>query len=264
MTISVAFVSLEHHCETLGIGDPAKFEVDTEDGQAGISVSGAVALKAASIDKRAKLVVANRVSQLKGNGRFYIPLIDDDGENPAGFNFGVAKTEGAKIVLAAKKLGMEGLAPHHVNRTTVQSGATLPSKSPNGTTDMVPSSASTPTRSTSTLGFYESIYADGQDIDKLGYAEYQFATPGTVFGTAAHGLHRQRKTVLLPFFSKKEVLEQASQIQDQVMKTQERLQEYMDKDKILKIFVICLKHSFDQGVRVFGLARFRQSVYGQL
>lgn len=110
----------------------------------GISFSGAVALCTASVDRRIKFVVAicpaseyqyspervqkvlaicikDRESQLKGNKPFYIPMIDDEGDNPAGFNFGVDRSEGARIVRNAKQLGMEGLAPHHVNRTTVQS-----------------------------------------------------------------------------------------------------------------------------------------------
>lgn len=110
----------------------------------GISFAGAVALSAGSLDKRAKWVIAvcpateyqysmekrpkvlakcmkDRESQIKGNEPFYIPMINDAGENPAGFNFGVDKDEGARIAQAAVKLGMEGVAPHHVNRTTIQS-----------------------------------------------------------------------------------------------------------------------------------------------
>jgi pimeloyl-ACP methyl ester carboxylesterase len=110
----------------------------------GISFSGAVALSTASLDKRVKFVLAicpaseyqyspekikkvlakcikDRESQIKGNEPYYIPMINDQGGNPAGFNFGLDKVEGAKIVKAARELGMEGVAPHHVNRTTIQS-----------------------------------------------------------------------------------------------------------------------------------------------
>ncbi|TEY71321.1 hypothetical protein BOTCAL_0095g00040 [Botryotinia calthae] len=110
----------------------------------GFSLGGAVALSVASLDKRAKMVIAicpvseyqyspeklpkvlakcikDRESQIKGNEPYYIPMINEAGENPAGFNFGANKTEEAKIFQAVQKAGMEGVASHHVNRTTIQS-----------------------------------------------------------------------------------------------------------------------------------------------
>jgi pimeloyl-ACP methyl ester carboxylesterase len=108
----------------------------------GISLSGAVALCTASFDKRAKLVIAvcpvaeyhyarariqnvlvkcfkDRESQVKGNPPFYIPMLNDSGENPAGFEFGLDREKAAQMVAAGKE-GRE-LAPGHVNRTTIQS-----------------------------------------------------------------------------------------------------------------------------------------------
>ena len=108
----------------------------------GISLSGAVALCATSFDKRAKLVIAvcpaaeyrynhdklpkvlakcfqDRQSQVKGNPPFYLPMLSDSGENPAGFEFGFEREKAAQMVAAGNE-GKE-LAPGHVNRTTVQS-----------------------------------------------------------------------------------------------------------------------------------------------
>lgn len=48
-------------------------------------------------------------------------MINDESDNPAGFNFGVDRSEGAKIVRNTKQFSMEGVAPHHVKRTKVQS-----------------------------------------------------------------------------------------------------------------------------------------------
>ena len=105
----------------------------------GMSFGGAVSLYAASLDKRVKLVVAicptaeilytpeklpkvlmkcmqDRESQLKGNAPFYMPVLAEDGVNPAGFGIGVDKERFAKIVGARREV-----APNHVNRTTIQS-----------------------------------------------------------------------------------------------------------------------------------------------
>jgi len=105
----------------------------------GISLSGAVALSAASLDTRIKLVIAvcpaveytydeqkiskvlakcaqDRESQSKGNPPLYIPTFNAFGENPAGFEFGYERERAAKIFQAGVQL-----APNHVNRTTIQS-----------------------------------------------------------------------------------------------------------------------------------------------
>lgn len=105
----------------------------------GLSLSASVALSAAAFDKRAKFVIAacpvteyrydkakmerllqlsfkDRESQSKGNPPFYVPMIDDSGASPAGFDFGLDKDRAAEW----SRRGVE-MAPHHVNRTTVQS-----------------------------------------------------------------------------------------------------------------------------------------------
>lgn len=92
----------------------------------GFSFSGMVALTAAALDKRAKAVVAvsplsifefprdkwpgvlakamkDRESQLAGNPAFYIPMITESGENPAGFGSGIDK-EGFKLIAGAKTI----------------------------------------------------------------------------------------------------------------------------------------------------------------
>jgi pimeloyl-ACP methyl ester carboxylesterase len=105
----------------------------------GMSFAGTVSLCAASLDKRAKFVVAvcplteleytpeklpkvlvkcmkDRESQAMGNSPFYLPMLTEKGENPAGFGTGIDKERYAKIVNAGKEI-----APNHVNRTTLQS-----------------------------------------------------------------------------------------------------------------------------------------------
>ncbi|PQE16268.1 hypothetical protein CJF32_00006146 [Rutstroemia sp. NJR-2017a WRK4] len=92
----------------------------------GFSFSGMVALTAAALDKRAKVVVAvaplsifdfpsdkwphvlaramkDRESQISGNKSFYIPMITEGGENPAGFGSGIDK-EGFNLIAGAKTL----------------------------------------------------------------------------------------------------------------------------------------------------------------
>ena len=105
----------------------------------GMSFGAVVSLCAASLDKRAKFAIAlcpltdfeyplekrpqilakcirDRVSQLKGNAPFYLPMVTEKGENPAGFGSGIHKGRYAKLVEVGKEL-----APNHVNRTTLQS-----------------------------------------------------------------------------------------------------------------------------------------------
>ncbi|RDW89665.1 hypothetical protein BP6252_01697 [Coleophoma cylindrospora] len=104
----------------------------------GQSFSGTVALCAAALDKRPKLIIAicpllnfeyskdkfamvlmktmkDRESQVKGNKPFYLPVLTDKGENPAGFGIGADK-EGFEYVVKAK----ETVAANHDNRTTLQ------------------------------------------------------------------------------------------------------------------------------------------------
>lgn len=83
--------------------------------------------------------------------------------------------------------------------------------------------------------FYENIYSTSvQGIDKPNYTKHQFGAPGATFSTIEHELHRQRKTALNPFFSKRRILEQAPSVQCQVNKICHRLtREYAGTGKIL-------------------------------
>ena len=105
----------------------------------GMSFAATVALCAASLDKRARGIIAvcpltnftytpeklpkvlakcmqDRVSQVAGNEPFYLPMLNERGENPAGFGVGVDQERYGKIVQVGKEI-----APRHVNRTTIQS-----------------------------------------------------------------------------------------------------------------------------------------------
>lgn len=83
--------------------------------------------------------------------------------------------------------------------------------------------------------YYETIYSTSvQGIDKPRYTKHQFGAPGATFSTVEHELHRQRKTALNPFFSKRRILEQASSVQRQVDKICHRLTtEYAGTEKVL-------------------------------
>ncbi|KAL8735464.1 MAG: hypothetical protein Q9181_002807 [Wetmoreana brouardii] len=104
----------------------------------GMSFAGTVSLCAGAFDKRARAIIAvcpltrlecsseklpnvvakcmrDRESQAKGNPPFYIPMLTDRGENPAGFGIGIDREQYAKVVNAGKEI-----APNHVNRTTIQ------------------------------------------------------------------------------------------------------------------------------------------------
>jgi fermentation-respiration switch protein FrsA (DUF1100 family) len=103
----------------------------------GFSFAGMVSLTAAALDKRAKLVIAvcpltdfefgkdkfprilakvmrDRESQARGSAPFYLPVLTEKGENPAGFGIGTAE-EDFMLIVNAKKL-----APNYENRTTLQ------------------------------------------------------------------------------------------------------------------------------------------------
>ncbi|KUJ12799.1 alpha/beta-hydrolase [Mollisia scopiformis] len=104
----------------------------------GMSFSAAVSLCAAALDKRAKFIIAvcpllsfgyskerllkvlakamqDRASQKKGNSPFYLPMLNDKGENPAGFGMGMDEEVFDHITSA-----MEWV-PSFENRTTIQS-----------------------------------------------------------------------------------------------------------------------------------------------
>ncbi|KAI1762471.1 DltD N-terminal domain protein [Hypoxylon sp. FL1150] len=110
----------------------------------GMSLGGATAMCAAALDPRAWFVVAvapateythdaaklssvlakaakDRESRVKGNEPFYVPMLNAKGENPAGFNLGMDRDAGMRLLSLqdASDSLKAALAPNHVNRTTV-------------------------------------------------------------------------------------------------------------------------------------------------
>ena len=102
----------------------------------GYSFSGAVALCAAALDKRAKAVIAcstlttwefskwkqvlakamkDRESQLAGNQAMYLPLLTETGEQPAGFGTGYQKEDVLGIIKRHASI-----EPSFIPRTTLQ------------------------------------------------------------------------------------------------------------------------------------------------
>lgn len=105
----------------------------------GQSFAGCVALCAAALDKRAKAVISicplldfeltpetfprvlaksmrDRESRAAGNDPTFLPVLTDQGKNPAGLGIGANKEE-FDYMVNAKHYG----APRHENRTTLQS-----------------------------------------------------------------------------------------------------------------------------------------------
>jgi len=116
----------------------------------GMSFSATIALCAASLDKRAKLCIAvcpldnveftpeklprvllksmlDRQSQLSGNESVYLPVLTQDGRNPAGMNLNAGKDE-LEYMINAKSRG----APNHENRTTLQTYYKMAAWQPRG------------------------------------------------------------------------------------------------------------------------------------
>lgn len=107
-------------------------------GLLGFSFCGSVALTAASVDPRCRFVVAaapltdldftspvqrarvlkkcawDRESQVLGNAAFTVPLINERGENAAGFGHGVDTELYARLIRGGREI-----APGHVNRVTL-------------------------------------------------------------------------------------------------------------------------------------------------
>ncbi len=104
----------------------------------GQSFAGTIALCAAALDKRAKLCISicplldfeltpekfprvlaksmrDRESQIAGNAPMFLPVLTEQGENPAGMGLGADKEE-FDYMVNAKSRG----APNHENRTTLQ------------------------------------------------------------------------------------------------------------------------------------------------
>ena len=104
----------------------------------GFSFGATVTLCSAALDHRASAVIAvcpltkfahvpeklpkvlakaiqDRVSQVKGNPPYYIPMLTEQGENPAGFGIGIER-DNYRLLTGAK----ETIAPTFENRTTIQ------------------------------------------------------------------------------------------------------------------------------------------------
>lgn len=82
--------------------------------------------------------------------------------------------------------------------------------------------------------FYETIYAPSAPFDKLKVFENRFAIPKAAFSTAAHSLHRPRRSALTPFFTKSKIQAHGPFIQGLVDRVCARLRsEYAAQDRPL-------------------------------
>lgn len=82
--------------------------------------------------------------------------------------------------------------------------------------------------------FYETIYTTSQGYDKPSSIQHRFGAPYASFSTPEHELHRQRRAVITPFFSKRKILQQAPSIQLKVDKVCSRIaDDYAGKRKTL-------------------------------
>ena len=116
----------------------------------GMSFAATIAMCAASLDKRARGCIAicplldfeytpekfpkvmarsmrDRESRVAGNDPIYLPVLTENGENPAGMGIGADKEE-FDYMVNAKRLG----APRHENRTTLQSYYKIVTWQPHG------------------------------------------------------------------------------------------------------------------------------------
>ncbi len=110
----------------------------------GMSLGGAIEICAAALDPRARFVITvapatgyshdasklpellakiakDREFRVKGNDAFYVPMLTAAGKNPAGFNLGMDREAGVRLVGAQDENNAPraSLAPNHVNRTTL-------------------------------------------------------------------------------------------------------------------------------------------------
>lgn len=110
----------------------------------GMSLSATVAMATAAIDPRARFVIAicpatepthnlpklravltkaakDRESRLKGNEPFQLPMLNKNGENPAGFDPGFERGAVMRMLHVQDESDplRASLAPGHVNRTTI-------------------------------------------------------------------------------------------------------------------------------------------------
>ena len=91
--------------------------------------------------------------------------------------------------------------------------------------------------------YYENIYSTSQHLDKMKSFEHRFNAPYASFSTTKHDLHRQRRTAISPYFSRRNVSNFASQLQRVVDDLCDRLtEEYrgIHKPLVLDDVYVCL------------------------
>ena len=71
--------------------------------------------------------------------------------------------------------------------------------------------------------FFNTIYTTHPGYDQPSSIQYRFGAPHAVFSTPEHGIHRQRRAAIVPFFSKQKILQQSPLIQEKVDKLCSRL-----------------------------------------
>ncbi|KAL9074546.1 MAG: hypothetical protein Q9157_004341 [Trypethelium eluteriae] len=80
--------------------------------------------------------------------------------------------------------------------------------------------------------YFETIYSQGNDIDKVEWQRFMFSIPSSIGSTVEHDVHRIRKAPLLSFFSKARVQQQAPNIIARLETMFDRLRkEYVGKAK---------------------------------
>ncbi|KAF2757731.1 trichodiene oxygenase [Pseudovirgaria hyperparasitica] len=73
--------------------------------------------------------------------------------------------------------------------------------------------------------FYDELYAKNQRVIRPGW-ENRFGNPGAMIATPSHVIHRQRRAVLNPLFSRRSILEFQGIVQQHVRHLVERIHEY--------------------------------------
>lgn len=85
--------------------------------------------------------------------------------------------------------------------------------------------------------FYAVLYAGGQERrHKVFKHTRQFGAPDSVLGTVHHDLHRMRRAILSPFFSKASVYRLEPVIQDKVDEMMERMEGFRVSRQPIPLF----------------------------
>ena len=72
--------------------------------------------------------------------------------------------------------------------------------------------------------FYESFYSGSRPADRLHRLRNRMSTPDSTHFTVEHGLHRQRRAAMNPFFSKQKVASYSPKMQQVMNRVCERLE----------------------------------------